>query len=56
MYHCKQNNLQQGILPSLLLKGNSAVVAEIESFETVRDIYTGEQSPSDLIDYEIPED
>ena len=27
-----------------------------ESFETVRDIYTGEKSPSDLINYEIPED
>ena len=48
--------MQRGILPSLLLKGNSAVFAEIESFETVRDIYTGEKSPSDLIDYEIPED
>lgn len=56
MHHCSQNNLQQGILPSLLLKGNSAVFAEIESFETVRDIYTGEKSPSDLINYEIPED
>lgn len=40
----------------MLLKGNSAVFAKIESFETVRDIYTGEKSPSDLIDYEIPED
>lgn len=27
-----------------------------ESFETVRDIYTGEKSPSDLINHEIPED
>ena len=44
---------QQIYIPENVLRGG---VSYDESFETVRDIYTGEKSPSDLIDYEIPED
>ena len=44
---------QQLYIPENVLRGS---VSYDESFETVRDIYTGEKSPSDLINYEIPED
>ena len=44
---------EQLYIPENVLRGS---VSYDESFETVRDIYTGEKSPSDLIDYEIPED
>ena len=46
-------NTQQIYIPENVLRGS---VSYDESFETVRDIYTGEKSPSDLINYEIPED
>ena len=44
---------QQIYIPESAMRGS---VSYDESFETVRDIYTGEKSPSDLINYEIPED
>ena len=44
---------QQLYIPENILRGSATYN---ESFETVRDIYTGEKSPSDLINYEIPED
>ena len=46
-------NTQQLYIPENVLRGS---VSYDESFETARDIYTGEKSPSDLINYEIPED